>query len=85
MPDALTNYQKIYGPDSAYDLENLSEAEVLDVFGFKARTLYKRRKTDGFPDPISRKYNVGALRAYVKAKADQARKANKEKLKRFFS
>lgn len=85
MPDALTNYQKIFGPDSAYDLENLSEAEVLEVFGFKARTLYKRRKTDGFPDPISRKYNVGALRAYVKAKADQARKANKEKLKRFFS
>ena len=84
MPDALTNYQKIFGPDSAYDLENLSEAEVLEVFGFKARTLYKRRKTDGFPDPISRKYNIGALRAYVKAKADQARKANKEKLKRFF-
>lgn len=44
MSDALTNYQKIFGPTSDYDLENLSEAEVLEVFGFGARTLYKRRE-----------------------------------------
>lgn len=81
----LSPREKIFGSSPVSDLDYLTQDEVLEAFSIKGRTLRDWRAKRGFPDPSDRRYNLGAVRAYVKMRAEMDRKRARDKMKRFMS